>query len=40
MANNKPAPRYRSAKTGHYVKPGYAKANPGTTVKETSKGKK
>jgi len=37
---NKPAPRYRSAKTGKYVKPGYAKSNTSTTVKETSKGKK
>lgn len=28
---------YRSAKTGQYVKEGYAKTHPATTVKETSK---
>lgn len=28
---------YRSAKTGQFVKPGYAKTHPSTTVKETRK---
>lgn len=28
-------PRYRSAVTGKYVKPGYAKSHPKTTVKES-----
>ncbi len=27
-------PRYRSAKTGRFVKASYAKRNPNTTVKE------
>lgn len=30
---------YRSAVTGRYVKPGYAKTHPKTTVKETNKSK-
>jgi hypothetical protein len=30
---------YRSAKTGKYVKPGYAKTHPATTVKESNKKK-
>ncbi|SKC53410.1 hypothetical protein SAMN05660236_1338 [Ohtaekwangia koreensis] len=29
--------KYRSAKTGEYVKPGYAKTHPATTVKESDK---
>lgn len=28
---------HRSAKTGEYVTPGYAKKHPATTVKETRK---
>ena len=28
-------PKYRSADTGRYVKPGYAKKHPKTTVKES-----
>ncbi|WP_193408753.1 multidrug transporter [Flavisolibacter tropicus] len=28
---------YRSAVTGRYVKPSYAKSHPNTTVKETNK---
>jgi hypothetical protein len=31
--------KYRSAKTGKYVKPSYAKSHPATTVKETDKKK-
>jgi hypothetical protein len=27
--------KYRSAATGRYVKPGYAKRNPRTTVRES-----
>lgn len=30
-----PTPKYRSAKSGQYVKPSYAKVHPNTTVKET-----
>jgi hypothetical protein len=37
---SKPSVRSRSAITGKYVKPSYAKAHPKTTVKETNKGKK
>lgn len=29
------APKYRSAKTGKYVTPKYAKSHPATTVKES-----
>jgi hypothetical protein len=28
-------PKYRDAGTGRYVKPGYAKTHPKTTVKES-----
>jgi len=36
MAKDKPKtpPKYRDAGTGQYVKPGYAKKHPKTTVKE------
>lgn len=37
---NKSTQHYRSAKTGQYVKPAYAKKNPTTTVKETDRRKK
>jgi len=32
-----PAPKYRDARTGEYVKKQYAEKHPNTTVKETSK---
>ncbi len=32
--------KYRSAKTGQYVKPSYGKSHPNTTVKETDRKKK
>ncbi len=35
-----PLPKYRDAGSGQYVKPGYAKAHPKTTVKEIDKPKK
>jgi hypothetical protein len=39
MANSKGSkstpPKYRSAVTGHYVSPQYAKTHPKTTVKES-----
>lgn len=35
----KPTGKARSAITGHYVKPGYAKAHPKTTVVEHDKPK-
>lgn len=35
-----PPPKYRDAGSGQYVKPGYAKTHPKTTVKETDKPKK
>jgi hypothetical protein len=31
---------FRSAKTGEFVKPGFAKKHPSTTVKESDKKKK
>lgn len=31
---DKGPPSYRDAGSGEFVKPGYAKAHPGTTVKE------
>lgn len=39
MAKPKPSKgsNHRSAVTGRYVKPGYAKAHPSTTVKEKRK---
>lgn len=40
QSKNNSTTRYRSAKNGQYVKPGYAKKHPNTTVKETDKGKK
>jgi hypothetical protein len=33
--SSKTPPKYRSADTGRYVKPGYAKTHPKTTVKES-----
>jgi hypothetical protein len=36
----KSPPKYRSADTGKYVKPGYAKTHPKTTVKETDRKRK
>lgn len=35
MATKKPKPKYRDAGTGRYVRPGYAKKHPKTTVKES-----
>jgi hypothetical protein len=35
--SSKTTTSYRSAKSGRYVKPGYAKTHPSTTVKETNK---
>jgi hypothetical protein len=44
VGGKKPTPKtttdYRSAKSGQFVKEGYAKKHPSTTVKETNKGKK
>jgi hypothetical protein len=43
MAAKKSAPKtttdFRSAKTGQFVKEGFAKKHPSTTVKETNKRK-
>ena len=36
MAKKTPLTRDRSAVTGRYVTPGYAKAHPNTTVKEAT----
>jgi hypothetical protein len=35
MAAKKGPGKHRSAETGRYVKPAYAKRNPGKTVRET-----
>jgi|GEM_PF-1559606 len=40
MSTKKPAPpvpKYRDAGSGQYVKPGYAKSHPKTTVREVDK---
>ncbi len=37
MAKKKATYKYRSAKTGRYVKPGYARRFPGLTVREKAK---
>ena len=37
---NKGPVTYRSAVSGHFVKPGYAKTHPSTTVKEHNQPKK
>jgi hypothetical protein len=38
--SSKPAPKYRDAESGQYVKKTYSDKHPKTTVKETDKKKK